>query len=203
MSIRTTNRNTWSLTLLRDGKDAQTQEIEQAKFRYGRHSEELQESTPLPIPDALITLLRHSEIESEAIESGFVVEMCLFQQADLDGWAPFTLVTESRFTFSGEWSLRRPRGLYAGPFNGCSFELVNCSSPCEPKELPKTIWIRVIELPIQTLAWSFNRGIFDESSPRQMTLDSWTKNPINSESRFSRNDLALPGQSGKHREFLW
>ena len=56
MSIRTTNRGTWTLTLLRDGKDAQTNDINQAKFHYGRQTEELENSSSLTIPDALITL---------------------------------------------------------------------------------------------------------------------------------------------------
>ena len=202
MSIRNTNRNTWSLTLLRDGKDAQTQNIEQARFRYGRHSDELVEFTPHIIPDALITLLRYSEIESEAIESGFVVEMSLFQQTDIDGWAPFSLIAHSRFTFSGDWGFRRPRGFYVGPFNGCSFELANCSSPCNPKKLPKTIWIRVIELPIQILAWALDNGILEEDHSRQMTLETWSSISAPPEPRFSRNELALPGPSDKIHEFL-
>ena len=50
MSIRTTNRGTWTLTLLRDGKDAQTNDINQAKFHYGRQTEELEKSSSLTIP---------------------------------------------------------------------------------------------------------------------------------------------------------
>ena len=201
MSISTTNRDTWSLTLLRDGKDAQTNEIELAKFRYGRHSEELEGSSPLIIPDALITLLRHSEIESEAVESGFIVEMSTVKMTHFD-WAPFTLVTNSTFSFSGEWGFRRPRGLYVGRFHGCSFENVNCSSPCNPKSLPETIWIRVDELPIHTVAWAVNNSIFEEESPRQMTLLPWTSEIISTEPRFCRNELALPGPSDKIHHFL-
>jgi len=201
MSIRTTNRGTWTLTLLRDGKDAQTNDINQAKFHYGRQTEELEKSSSLTIPDALITLLRHSEIESEAIESGFLVEFSIFQQTHFD-WVPFSLATHSKFTFSGEWGFRRPRGLYTGPFNGCSFELVNCSSPCNPKKLPETIWIRVTELPTQTIAWALDNAIFEEDLPRQMTLELWTNDTVSYEPRFSRNELALPGPSDKIYKFL-
>ena len=100
MSRNTRAQNTWSLTLLRNGEQGEIEEIEEAEFRFGRSSEELHKSTSLRISDGLVTLLRHSEIELEALETGFTVEMSMYEQPGYD-WAPFSLAVSSCFSMRG------------------------------------------------------------------------------------------------------
>jgi len=201
MTKKTKIHSVWALTLLRHGAQGSVDDVEEALFNFGRSSEELEDSPALRIPSGLVTLLRHSDIESEALEAGFVVEMCRVEQHGWD-WAPFTLALATFFSFRGDWGFRRPRSLYVGPLDGCSMEFVDLSSPCDPRDMPTRIWARVLELPIETVAWAFGNGVLDEGEDEgQLTLTKWIEIPRPPSSTDSDGQLALPGPSTHIYEF--
>ena len=201
MTKKTKIHSVWALTLLRHGAQGSVDDVEEALFNFGRSSEELEDSPDLRIPSGLVTLLRHSDIESEALEAGFVVEMCRVEQHGWD-WAPFTLALATFFSFRGDWGFRRPRSLYVGPLDGCSMEFVDLSSPCDPRDMPTRIWARVLELPIETVAWAFGNGVLDEGEDEgQLTLTKWIEIPRPPSSTDSDGQLALPGPSTHIYEF--
>ena len=65
----------WALTIIRNGEQGDTEKISHAEFRFGRWSEELEESPVSRLPSGLVSVLQHSGMEEQALEAGFLVEM--------------------------------------------------------------------------------------------------------------------------------
>ena len=85
MRENTENKKTWTLTVLRHGQNGSQEDIEKAEFRFGRWSEELEESPVSRLPSGLVSVLQHSGMEEQALEAGFLVEM-LPHSTSKPGW---------------------------------------------------------------------------------------------------------------------
>ena len=135
----------WTVTLVPDIKDANFGDIDRTAFHYGRTHNEIDEnSVPLPLSTGLRHVLKESEMVEQALESGFVVEMCSAPQDRDEGWFCFPLAMigkdENRLPFTIE------RGVYVDEESASSVEMIHVN-PCCPSKLPPTVWVRVVELP--------------------------------------------------------
>ena len=71
------NREKWTLTILRIGSDDFSSDLEDAQFRFGRHKRELSdpEQDATSLPSGLVELVREANLEEQALETGFAVEL--------------------------------------------------------------------------------------------------------------------------------
>ena len=82
------NRYEWTLAVVRDGRQGIVKNADEAEFKFGRWRKELNKSIIKNIPNGLISLLRHQELEETALESGFLVRMSSKTQKGKQ-WTPF------------------------------------------------------------------------------------------------------------------
>jgi len=78
----------WALTIIRNGEQGDTEKISHAEFRFGRKSGELDDSPAMRLPSGLISTLEATGLVEEALESGFLVEMCSGDLGE-EGWRGF------------------------------------------------------------------------------------------------------------------
>ena len=138
-------------------------------------------------------MIKESELEGDALESGVVIEMSSNRKQKSEGWFPFqcAILGSKKGRF-------RKRGVYVCTETANSMEVVNLSC-CPPKELPKVIWIRISKLPEKTLAWLLSSSIRGDSD--QTSLSDFS-DLGNLPPPPSGEPLALPGPPSSPYEFL-
>ena len=163
----------WTLTVLRHGEDGSEDDIEKAEFRFGRWADELEESPITRLPSGLVSVLQRSEILEEAMETGFVVQM-LPQTCSEPGWNDFIGAAKLTHLMVGPFGPTRGMFVCQNDYSTLEFVDVCCPFHSESDGLPQVISIRVLELPLATVAWAFDNGIF-ECDSEQLTLDQWVE----------------------------
>ena len=122
-----TAKLTWTVTLVPDIEDANFGDIDRTAFHYGRTHDEIEQPAPLPLPTGLRHVLKESEMAEQALESGFVIEMCSAPQDRDEGWSCFPLAMigkdENRLPFTIE------RGVYVDEESASSVEMIHVN-PC-------------------------------------------------------------------------
>ena len=88
MRRKVDSRTVWSLTAIRNGKQENADEIDNAQFYYGRWQSEVAGSRPKRLPSGLIGIIGDYGMEQTAMESGFVISMSA-SPVDRDGWTRF------------------------------------------------------------------------------------------------------------------
>ena len=195
-----TAKLTWTVTLVPDVDDANFGDIDRTAFHYGRTHNEIDEnSVPLPLSTGLRHVLKESEMVEQALESGFVVEMCSAPQGRDEGWFCFPLAMigkdENRLPFTIE------RGVYVDEESTSSVEMIHVN-PCCPSKLPGTVWVRVIELPGHTLAWVLDSGLLATEGGVQTSLHDFFDIGSAPEQADPTNTLPLPGPPDQPYRFL-
>jgi len=195
-----TAKLTWTVTLVPDVDDANFGDIDRTAFHYGRTHNEIDEnSVPLPLSTGLRHVLKESEMVEQALESGFVVEMCSTPQDRDEGWFCFPLAMigkdEDRIPFTIE------RGVYVDEENPSSVEMIHVN-PCGPSKLPPTVWVRVVELPGHTLAWVLDSGLLAAEGGVQTSLRDFFDIGSAPEQVEPTNTLPLPGPPDRPYGFL-
>tara|TARA_B100000586_G_scaffold267358_1_gene241904 strand:- start:2415 stop:3017 length:603 start_codon:yes stop_codon:yes gene_type:complete len=189
----------WTLTILRNGKDEDPGGLEASEFRFGRFTLELSDSEidATRIPSGLMTAVRASGIEEEALETGFVVEMRDRKQED-PRWVEFS----STATVSDPSPWGRSRTLYScGECSTLEFiKIHSCSS--RPVDLPGRIWVRACELPAPVVLWAMDNGVYDVDKSRQMKLDHWFGIPGQTPAPSDDKVIPMPGPNGRSYGFL-
>ena len=188
----------WTLTVLRHGAQGEVDELERTEFRYARTRDELEWSKERVLPEALVAMLRQDDLEGDAMETGFTVQMSRLQRPE-NGWRLFEMLAGDV-----SWSVHRegsPRSVYADRSSSGTVEFVDTNCCSFYNKLPERIWIRITTLPIPVVAWAFSNGIYECASGVQMTLDNWTELPETSAPEDAKK-LALPGQAGKRYTFI-
>jgi hypothetical protein len=198
MSKRTKSNLTWTLTILRNGKQGHSKRLEEAVFQYGRSQSEVPESQVSRIPTGLITAVERSGLEGEALETGFLVEMSTRPQTE-SAWLEFA----STATVSDKVPWGRSRTLYATPLD-TTLEFIEIGSFCSSSmtiNLPPRIWVRALELPLSTVAWAMSNGIYESGKSRQIGLGEWVEfsNPPETP---DVEILPLPGPVEREYNFL-
>ena len=72
MRRKVDSRTVWSLTAIRNGKQENADEIDNAQFYYGRWQSEVAGSRPKRLPSGLIGIIGDYGMEQTAMESGFL-----------------------------------------------------------------------------------------------------------------------------------
>jgi hypothetical protein len=205
MSKDTISKTTWTLTVIRDYESGMTGEIEEAKFAYGRTSNEMSNECRyrLKLPTGLIHLLKRAKLSEEALETGFMIEMTGSPQKE-DDWelCKFTISAMQPIPGIGVGPVR---GLYAVEGSASVFEMVDLAPPFEQSRLPKQLWLRVSELPEPTLAWVLSQEFLKGGDTEQMSLHAWfdfgDAKPKQDDEDGEDTALPLPGPSSKSYVF--
>lgn len=166
MSTNTIGRQTWTLTVIRS-TPGEGEVPEEEEFDWGRNTYELLDDDRPPkfLPSGLVHLLDRYGIISEAMETGFVVEMSSRAQP-LREWVCF-----ERMAIGNRDSRPGPKvGHYAVSGGTESFEMIEVF---HAEELPKKVWIRAVELDLQRLGWLIDSGLMKRGEKVQATLDEW------------------------------
>jgi len=185
----------WALTIIRNGEQGDTEKISHAEFRFGRKSGELDDSPVMRLPSGLISALEATGLVEEALESGFLVEMCSGDLGE-EGWRGF----ESAVTMAASCSHSGDRSLYVDP-EGSTLEFIQVGPPWSRIDLPERISIKASELPLRTTAWAVENGILEGPDGEQMTLHQWVELP-EQEAPEDLEELPMPGPSSSSYEFL-
>ena len=192
MGTNTIGRQSWTLTAVRDFKSTLDEDIEWEKFSYGRTSDELEQEERMPayLPSGLVYLLARANLTSQALESGFVTEMSSYPKIG-EEWVCFDRIVIS--------SLLPPFGptvaRYAVEDGEDSIEVVELM--CSGESLPAKLWLRVVELDFNAIAWLIESELSVGKHKGQTTLDDWCE--IGEVTRLARNkpwkrkQLPLPG----------
>jgi len=196
MSRKTTTTLTWTLTAIPEAGPPARGTIDHTSFHYGRTNDDIEGpwgSDTKSLPSGILHVIKESELEENALESGVVIEMSSNRKQKSEGWFPFQCVM-----LSSRKGRFRKRGVYVCAETANSMEVVNLSC-CPPKELPKVIWIRISKLPGKTLAWLLSSSIRGDSDQTSLSDFSDLGNlppPPTGE------PLALPGPPSNPYEFL-
>lgn len=206
MSRDTIAKTTWTLTVIRDYESGTTDEIEEAKFAFGRTSTEMCDECRcrLKLPSGLVHLLQRAKLREEALETGFMIEMTGSPQKE-DDWelCKFTISAMQPIPGIGVGPVR---GLYVVEDSESVFEMVDLAPPYAPPSLPTKLWVRVSELPAPTLAWVLSKEYLDGGETEQLTLHAWTDfgdaKPKQADEDGEDKALPLPGPSSKAYDFF-
>ena len=196
MSRKTTTTLTWTLTAIPEAGPLVRGTIDHTSFHYGRTNDDIEGpwgSDPKSLPSGILHVIKESELEGDALESGVVIEMSSNRKQKSEGWFPFQCAI-----LSSKKGRFRKRGVYVCTETANSMEVVNLSC-CPPKELPKVIWIRISKLPEKTLAWLLSSSIRGDSD--QTSLSDFS-DLGNLPPPPSGEPLALPGPPSSPYEFL-
>ena len=162
-------------------------------------TDEIEQPAPLPLSTGLRNVLKESEMVEQALESGFVIEMCSAPQDRDEGWFCFPLAMigrdEDRLPFTIEC------GFYVDEESTSSVEMIHVN-PCCPSKLPPTVWVRVIELPEHTLAWVLDSGLLATGDGVQTKLHDFFDIGSAPEQADPTNTLPLPGPPDQPYGFL-
>ena len=194
-----TAKLTWTVTLVPDVDDPNFGDIDRTAFHYGRTHDEIEQPTPLPLSTGLRHVLKESEMVEQALESGFVIEMCSAPQDRDEGWYCFPLAMigkdEDRLPFTIE------RGVYVDEESASSGEMIHVN-PCCPSKLPPTVWVRTVELPEHTLAWVLDSGLLATGDGVQTKLHDFFDIGSAPAQADPTNTLPLPGPPDQPYGFL-
>ena len=192
------NKKIWTLTVLRHGQNGIEEDIEKAEFRYGRRSDELDESSASKLPSGLVSVLQRSGMEEQALEAGFVVEMLPYSNTK-SGWNDF--LGAARVTQLVVGPFGPTRALFVCSDDNSTLEFIDVCCPFHsgPEALPQIISIRAYELPMATMAWAFDNGIF-EYDGEQLTLDQWVN--FSETAADAPEELPMPGPPEEPYKFL-
>ena len=196
MSKKTTTTLTWTLTAIPEAGPLARGTIDHTSFHYGRTNDDIEGpwgSDTKSLPSGILHVIKESELEGDALESGVVIEMSSNRKQKSEGWFPFQCAI-----LSSKKGRFRKRGVYVCTETANSIEVVNLSC-CPPKELPKVIWIRISKLPEKTLAWLLSSSIRGDSD--QTSLSDFS-DLGNLPPPPSGEPLALPGPPSSPYEFL-
>lgn len=196
MSRNTTTTITWTLTVIPEADGPVRDSMDHASFRYGRTNDEMERPHLAafdPMPSGILHVVKESELEGDALETGFVIEMSSHRKQKSKGWFMF------QCALLGSKKGRYKRGVYVCAETANSMEMMNLSC-CPPKELPKAIWIRVSALPEKTLAWILSSPL-KESDSIQMGLGDFSDLGDLPTPPLGK-PLALPGPPSSPYEFL-
>jgi hypothetical protein len=188
------SRARWSLTLFRDGSQEDVGKLKDARFRYGRWSSEVEETKIRTLPTGVIRALEFARISSEAMETGFELQMSLHGTLDT-GWMPFDIALSVSTPFGPNW--KSPRFLYVSPDDESSLNMIQIGFPfCghTPREPPRRLWIRARGLPLREIVWALENEIFESKGldQDQMTLEMWADLPEKAPEK-GPSELSLPG----------
>ena len=199
MRRKVDSRTVWSLTAIRNGKQENVDEIDNAQFYYGRWQSEVAGSRPKRLPSGLIGIIGDYGMEHTAMESGFLISMSA-SPVDRDGWTRFvSTITVREMDTSLFHDTRTLFSRDGGDVD--TIEFVDLFNPCAGgMRMPNNIWMRVDELPMSSIGWAMSSGLMDGEKSRQTDLTRWIGKPKDNEV-IPKDILALPGPPSRAYSF--
>ena len=191
-------RFAWTLVTFRNGEQGPVRSLEEAEFRFGRTHKEVSEFGIRSLPTGIISLIVHSGLEEEALETGFSLEIS--RKPILNGgWVSFSKLAGDD-SVGPNWE--NPRSVFASPELEGTFELVNIGNPCSGyNPTPSKVSIRVRPLTMPLIAWAMSNDIFSCPKGDQRTLHDWVELTSKAPENMPKK-LALPGHSNWNYTFL-
>ena len=173
-------------------------------FAYGRTASELEDETreSAHLPTGLIHLLERTKLTSEALESGFTTEISTSTQ-DGEDWHCFTRTALAVKTLPGI-PFQPTRAFYVIEDGEQFFEMIDLSCISQETTLPLKIWLRVIEIEVDALAFAIDSNFYSCDGGHQTTLDAWIdlgSNQQNINNSSNRTPLPLPGPPDEPYKF--
>mgnify|MGYP004293273489 CR=1 FL=1 len=196
MSRNRTTTLTWTLTAIPEADTSTRCSIDDTHFLYGRTNDEIEDpswTVAKPLPSGILRIVKESEIDEIALETGFVIEISSYHRLETQGWHQFNCAL-----FASKRGRYR-RGVYVCAETANSMEMMNLSC-CPPKELPKAIWVRVSKLPERTLAWVLSSSLKGSVSTQMSLRDFSDLGDLSTPSLGK--PLALPGPPSSPYEFM-
>ena len=195
MSRNRTTTLTWTLTVIPEAGTSARDSIDDTRFHYGRTNDEIEDpswTVAKPLPSGILRIVKESEIDEIALDTGFVIEISSYRRLEAQGWSQFNcaILASKRG--------RCRRVVYVCVETANSVEMLNLSC-CPPKELPRVIWIKISPLPEKTLAWFLSSS--SRGDPVQTSLSDFSDLGGFLTPSKSR-PLTLPGPPNSPYEFL-
>lgn len=208
------NVKRWSLTMFRHGPQGLVEDLDEAQFRFGRFSSELEFTRVATLPKAIVKCVKMSGLETEALESGLEIEISISKKIrdtdgwkDLDtedGWNRMQMVAEGYEEYMG---MGRRRWSFCLCESSDTMEIVQ-ANPVTGKEMPQTIWVRVSKLKPGPLVWAMDNEILScaengGDATEQDTLDRWIsiERGLKVECEDEVAEVRMPGQPLSEYEF--
>ena len=202
------NVKKWSLTMFRHGPQGLVEELDEARFRFGRYSSEIECMERVAIlPRGIIHAIEEAGLTASSLEEGIEIEICINERVPESGaWIKLDMVAEGSQAYMGS---KRSRWSYCISGTCESLEIIQVS-PLTGEEMPVTIYLRVSELPPESLIWAMDNSILSEGDEEstnpsiQETLDRWVsiKPGLKEEERGGEvREVMLPGQPSWAYEF--
>ena len=202
----------WTLTVLRNGPQGQVEDLENAEFRFGRTNEEVVRTYPRfglteeevksrrirRLSTGVVSLVKSFDIEEEALESGFMVEIRRTPD-HARNWREYSMLAGNE-----SWGpcMENPRSVYACHELGGAVEFADVGSPCSYyNQLPRRLWIRVTPLTMPIIAWAISNEIFSCPKGDQRSLHEWVDMGSLTPKKDAR-ELVLPGPPHDEYYFL-
>ncbi len=205
MGTDTIGNQSWTLTVVRDYKSANDNDIAEAKFAYGRTASELEDEDRCSalLPTGLMHLLTRAELTREALESGFIAEMSARPQRG-EEWVCFERAAVCTHEIPG-LHFGPTVAFYALEDGEEFFEMVELGMAREDTTLPLRVWLRVSEMDGGTLAWVIDSELLKGDEMHQTSLDVWFDleefTSMKGKEPWKRKSLSLPGPPSQPYEF--
>ncbi len=180
-------------------------ELGEAKFHYGRGTYELEGGWTPPwerrkrkrgpsgtIPEGLVSVLEESGLENEALEAGVEIEITNKPPRDPEGWHRFDYIALMTRNDSGR---KTQRFCFLSKSMGTALEMVRLD---DDNKMPRTIWIRAVELPEEVVAWVVGSR-FLSIDDGQTTLEEFCDLGCDEPRSKGQRTIALPGPSPERR----
>ena len=192
----------WTITALRNGRQGPVGRLEEAEFFFGRTESDIRADLAetrrcrelRTLSDAVSSLIREYDLEDQALETGFSIEMSDGPQSD-GIWMEFTMI--AGFMEGIRWE--SPRSVYSCLGYNCTVEFEDMGYG-NYNELPPIVWLRVNALSMSAIAWAISNEVYECPQGFQSTLHQWVDLDLSPIDNLRK--LVLPGPPYMEYDFL-
>ena len=137
---------------MRSGGYTKNDELEDALFAFGRNCNEVKEFPRCRLPTGIVNLLRRSELDKVALETGFSIEISLKRKTQRE-WCRFEQILSVKAkSHPYDYSQRAIFSIFDG------FDTFELGTNPWSEFMPSQLWIKLSSLNDQTLAWVLSEG---------------------------------------------
>lgn len=196
----------WTLVLFRKYENIYFDDIETAKFKFGRTQDEVLENEGEPMSKCLISIVKSRNLQDIVMETGFAINFTTINPKN-SNYVLLEKLLSSPPTFR-----KYGYSLYNTGEEGHPLRFVDLGRVCDYTPMPNKIWIRLRPLTINEISWGIENNIFEnnrnnESRGEQLYLNEFGFNIQRGKKKREMSvafvpDLPLPGPSEFKHKFL-
>ena len=196
----------WSLLLFRKYENIYYEDIETAKFKFGRTQEEVLENKGEFLSKSLISIIKTKNLQDVVMETGFVISFTTTNPRN-DNFILLDKLLSSPPTFR-----KYGYSLYIQEQEYYPLRFVDLGKVDDYKPMPNKIWIRLRPLTINEISWGIENNIFEGLNNNEFKGEQWCLNEFGFDIQKAKKkkepqvdfeaDLPLPGPSEFNYEFL-